>query len=132
MILTNQQVEAASMVREKLLGKAVRPPQPRLDEPGNTADLREILSRPFSDSWAREGLDLRTKSVATMSMLIALGSHEELGKHFVAALRLGITPEEVTELLIHSVGYCGVARAHAAFEKFTEVLRARNSVQSPA
>lgn len=128
MILTSQQVEAASGVRQKLLGSDVRPPSPLADEPANSSDLREILSRPFSDSWAREGLELRIKSIATMSMLIAMGAHDELGKHFVAALRLGITPEEVTELLIHSAGYCGVARAHAAYAKFSDVLRANGAI----
>jgi alkylhydroperoxidase/carboxymuconolactone decarboxylase family protein YurZ len=118
--------EAAAAVREKLLGPGVRPPGPRANEPVNGADLRAILSRPFADSWARDGLDLRTKSYATMSMLIALGAQDELSTHFGAALRVGITPEEITELLIHSAGYCGVVRTNAAYATFSEVLRARD------
>ena len=124
-ILTPGQVEAARTVRARLLGGDVAPPVPSEHEPANAQDLCEILSRPFSDSWARDGLELRSKSIATMSMLIALGAKDELQKHFIAALRLGIEPEEVVELLIHSAGYCGVARAHAAYVEFAEVLAGR-------
>jgi alkylhydroperoxidase/carboxymuconolactone decarboxylase family protein YurZ len=124
-ILTPEQVADAARVRAELFGSDVRRPEPEPGEPGNAPELREILSRPFSDSWARAGLPLRTKSVSTISMLIALGAHDELQKHFVGALRLGISPDEIVELLIHSAGYCGVPRAHAAYQVLLRLLRER-------
>jgi alkylhydroperoxidase/carboxymuconolactone decarboxylase family protein YurZ len=129
-VLTPEQVAAAARVRAELLGTDVRRPEPEPGEPANAPELREILSRPFSDSWARPGLPMRTKSVATISMLIALSAHDELEKHLVGALRLGIAPEELVELLIHSAGYCGVPRAHAAYQVLVRVLRERAPVPS--
>jgi alkylhydroperoxidase/carboxymuconolactone decarboxylase family protein YurZ len=124
-VLTPEQIAAAARIRAELLGSEVHRPEPEPGEPANAPELREILSRPFSDSWARTGLPMRAKSVATMSMLIALGGYDELEKHFVGALRLGITPDEIVELLIHSAGYCGVPRAHAAYQVLVRVLRER-------
>jgi alkylhydroperoxidase/carboxymuconolactone decarboxylase family protein YurZ len=61
----------------------------------------------------------------TLMALIALGRHEELAMHVRGALRNGLTPEEIKEVLLHSAIYCGVPAANSAFAIAQEVLAER-------
>ena len=65
--------------------------------------------------WARDGLDRRTRSAITLSVLTALGRENEIAMHVRAALRHGLTQEEIAEVLIHTAVYAGVPAANAAF-----------------
>lgn len=87
--------------RWRLLGPGFIRLAPQPGELPNAAALREVVGRPFDDVWTRDGLDLRSRSIATMSMLLALGSTDELRIHSEAALRIGITAEELVELVMH-------------------------------
>ena len=73
--------------------------------------------------WGRPGLDLKTRSLCTISALAALGSSRELRTHLRGALRLGISPEELAEIFIQVGGYAGSVRAGTAFE-LTQALLA--------
>jgi 3-oxoadipate enol-lactonase/4-carboxymuconolactone decarboxylase len=77
--------------------------------------------------WTRPGLDRRTRSLITITALIARGHHEELAMHLRAARRNGVTMEEIGETLLQSAIYCGVPDANTAFriarEVFGEELR---------
>jgi alkylhydroperoxidase/carboxymuconolactone decarboxylase family protein YurZ len=55
--------------------------------------------------WAREGLDRRTRSCITLALLATLGHHDELAMHVRAALRNGLTPDEIAEVLLHTSVY---------------------------
>lgn len=66
--------------------------------------------------WARPRLDLKTRSLCTISALAALGSSRELRTHLGGALRLGISPAELAEVFIQVGGYAGSVRAGSAFE----------------
>jgi 4-carboxymuconolactone decarboxylase len=69
---------------------------------------RYIVEFAYGDVWSRPGLDLKTRSLATVSALIALGHCEpELKVHIGGMLRGGWTPEEIIELVIHMVPYVG-------------------------
>jgi 4-carboxymuconolactone decarboxylase len=65
--------------------------------------------------WSRPGLDRRTRSCLTLALLTALRAETELPMHVRAALRLGITPEEIREVLLHTAVYAGVPAANTAF-----------------
>jgi 4-carboxymuconolactone decarboxylase len=65
--------------------------------------------------WARPGLDRRSRSMITLTALIARGRDEELALHIRAALRNGLSREEIKEVLLHTAVYCGVPDANAAF-----------------
>jgi 4-carboxymuconolactone decarboxylase len=83
--------------------------------PSTIDDLgRLVIEHVFADSWARPGLDLRTKSFLTLGFLIAQGSGHALERNFHAALNLGITKEELVEVLIHALAYCGGPRTNEA------------------
>lgn len=72
--------------------------------------------------WAREGLDRRTRSVVTVSMLIALQAHAELKGHVRGALTNGVTPEELREIIMHAAAYCGYPAALSAMRVAREVI----------
>ena len=69
----------------------------------------------WGEVWTRPGLDLRTRSCITVAMLVALNRPEELKIHVRGALRNGVTPDEVKEILLHAAVYCGVPAANDAY-----------------
>ncbi|MFI8595528.1 4-carboxymuconolactone decarboxylase [Microbacterium sp. NPDC078428] len=87
-----------------------------------TADFQDFITRvAWGDVWSRPGLDRRSRSVAVLTALIALGHHEELAMHLRAALRNGLTIDEVKEVILQSAVYCGVPAANTAFRIAGEV-----------
>ena len=72
--------------------------------------------------WTRPGLDRRTRSLITITALVARGHHEELAMHLGAARRNGVTMEEIGETLLQSAIYCGVPDANTAFRVAREVF----------
>jgi len=88
-----------------------------------TADFQDFITRyAWGDVWARPGLDRRTRSAITLTALIALGRDHELAMHVRAALRNGLTPDEIGEVILHSAVYCGVPAANQAFAVAQKVL----------
>jgi 4-carboxymuconolactone decarboxylase len=88
-----------------------------------TADFQELITRyAWGEIWARPGLERRTRSLLTLAMLVALGREEELAMHVRAARRIGVTPDEIKEVFLHSAVYCGVPAANGAFKIAQEVL----------
>jgi 3-oxoadipate enol-lactonase / 4-carboxymuconolactone decarboxylase len=86
-------------------------------------DFQEFITRyAWGEIWTRPGLDRRMRSAITITALVALGHEEELAMHIRAALRNGLTPDEIREVLLHSAIYCGVPAANAAFAVAREVL----------
>lgn len=76
----------------------------------------------FGDVWQRAGLDHRTRSMLTIAMLTALGQQPQLRVHVHGALANGVTKEEIREILVHAIIYCGLPRAVDAFTTAGEVL----------
>ena len=88
-----------------------------------TADFQDLITRyAWGEIWARPGLDLRTRSCITLMALVALGREHELAMHVRAALRNGVTPDEIGEVFLQSAIYCGVPAANGAFAIAQEVL----------
>jgi 4-carboxymuconolactone decarboxylase len=89
-----------------------------------TEDFQDLITRyAWGEIWTRSGLDRRMRSAITMTALVARGHYEELALHVRAALRNGLTPDEIAEVLLHSAIYCGVPAANAAFRVAQAVLR---------
>lgn len=81
-----------------------------------TAEFQEMITRyAWGTIWTRPGLDRRTRSLITITALVARGHHEELAMHVKAAIRNGVTPAEIRETLLQSAIYCGVPDANTAF-----------------
>lgn len=80
----------------------------------------------FEPVWTREGIDLRTRSLVTVSMLIALRAYGELAIHVPAAIRNGATVAEIEEVIYHAAGYAGFPAAVSAREVAQEALAKAN------
>ncbi|MFI1094412.1 alpha/beta fold hydrolase [Streptomyces sp. NPDC020917] len=76
----------------------------------------------WGEVWSRPGLDRRTRSFLTLSVLTALGRLGDLADHTRAALRNGLTPAEIEEALLHTAVYCGLPAAQAAVDAARPVI----------
>jgi 4-carboxymuconolactone decarboxylase len=126
--MPNERETQAREIAARLFADASpNPPASNVGVPESATELtRVIIEHCFTDSWARPGLDFRTKSIITLSFLTALGGAPlELNRHVHAALTNGVTKEEIVELFIHAAAYCGAPRANGAFAIAREVFAER-------
>lgn len=111
----DEHYEQGMRVRREVLGDA-HVDRALADATGFTAPWQEFITRhAWGGVWARDGLDRRTRSAITLSVLTALGRENEIAMHVRAALRHGLSQEEIAEVLIHTAVYAGVPAANAAF-----------------
>lgn len=90
-----------------------------------TAPLQELVTvHAWGNTWQREGISLKTRSIVTVSMLVALGKMHELKIHVRGALNNGVTKEELQEIFLHASVYCGFPAAVDAFRTASEVIDA--------
>ena len=81
-----------------------------------TEDFQDFIARyAWGEIWSRPGLDRRTRSIVTLTALVASGREHELEMHVRAALVNGLTPDEIGEVLLQCAVYCGVPAANGAF-----------------
>ncbi|WP_405843173.1 4-carboxymuconolactone decarboxylase [Streptomyces platensis] len=115
--------EAGIKVRREVLGDAhVDRVEANADD--FTGDFHDFITRyAWGETWTRPGLDRRTRSIITLTALVARGHHDELVLHVRAALRNGLTPTEIKEVLLHTAIYCGVPAANSAFAVAQRVIR---------
>ncbi|MBI1813453.1 MAG: carboxymuconolactone decarboxylase family protein [Deltaproteobacteria bacterium] len=78
----------------------------------------------FGMFWSRPNLDLRSRSLCTVAQLAALGKIDELKGHLMGALNLGITREELIEVLMQTACYAGVPAAVTALNAAADILKA--------
>jgi 3-oxoadipate enol-lactonase/4-carboxymuconolactone decarboxylase len=89
-----------------------------------TAPFQDFITRyAWGDVWTRPGLDRRSRSMITLALLCGLKHENELAMHVRAAIRNGLTPEEITEVFLHTAVYAGVPTANSAFAIAQETLR---------
>jgi 4-carboxymuconolactone decarboxylase len=88
------------------------------------APFQRYLTRvAWGEVWSRPGLDRRTRSCLTLALLTALRAENELPMHVRAAIRHGVTAEEIREVIIHTALYAGIPAANGAFKLVEETLR---------
>ena len=88
-----------------------------------TAPFQDLITRyAWGEIWTRPGLDRRTRSCVTMTVLVAQGHLEELAMHVRAARNNGLTADEIGEVLLQTAIYCGAPAANAAFAVAQRVL----------
>jgi 4-carboxymuconolactone decarboxylase len=99
---------------------------------------KNAFSEPFQDLitryawgeiWSRPGLPRHTRSLLTLSMMIALNRGDEFRMHVRAALNNKVTREEIQEVLLQSAIYCGVPAANTAFHIAQEVFAEIDAVK---
>ena len=103
--------KAGEKVRRAVLGDK------RVDETMKAPDdfarpLMEITPEfAWGQIWTREGIDRRTRSFMNLAMLSALNRPHELAVHIRGALNNGLTREEIQEVFLHVLAYCGAPAA---------------------
>ncbi|MGI5358248.1 4-carboxymuconolactone decarboxylase [Streptomyces sp. CA-252508] len=114
--------DAGMKVRREVLGDAhVDRAMAAADD--FSGDFQELITRyAWGEVWTREGLDRRTRSAVTLTALVAGGHLDELAFHTRAALRNGLSPAEIKEVLLQTAVYCGVPAANSAFRVARRVI----------
>ncbi|GAA3874429.1 alpha/beta fold hydrolase [Streptomyces lacrimifluminis] len=117
------QYDAGMKVRREVLGDAhVDRALAQADE--FSGDFQDFVTRyAWGEIWNRPGLDRRSRSCVTLTALVAGGHLDELAFHTRAALRNGLTPVEIREVLLQAAVYCGVPAANSAFRVAQQVIR---------
>jgi 3-oxoadipate enol-lactonase/4-carboxymuconolactone decarboxylase len=121
--------DAGLKVRREVLGDG------HVDEALAAADdfsgeFQELTTRyTWGEIWARPGLDRRMRSSVTLTALVAGGHLDELAAHTRAALRNGLTADEIKEVLLQVAVYCGMPAANAAFKVAQRVIREETTPQ---
>jgi 4-carboxymuconolactone decarboxylase len=88
-----------------------------------TEPFQDFITRyAWGDVWSRPGLSRAERSMITLAMLAALQHENELAMHVRAALRNGLTPEQIQEVLLQVAVYAGVPAANRAFAVAQRVL----------
>ncbi|MFE1798741.1 MULTISPECIES: bifunctional 3-oxoadipate enol-lactonase/4-carboxymuconolactone decarboxylase PcaDC [unclassified Streptomyces] len=121
--------DAGLKVRREVLGDAhVDRALAQADE--FSGDFQEFITRyAWGEIWDRPGLDRRSRSCVTLTALVAGGHLDELAFHTRAALRNGLTPVEIKEVLLQAAVYCGVPAANSAFKVAQQVIREETTPQ---
>ena len=98
------------------------------------------FSRPYQEAvteycwgaiWNRPGLDRKTRSLLNLAMLTALNREDEFRLHVRAAFRNGVTRDEIREVLLQAMIYCGVPAANSAFKQAREVFAEMAREEAP-
>ena len=114
--------EAGMAVRREVLGDA-HVDRAVAGTTDLTRDFQELITEyAWGSIWTRPGLDRRSRSLITLTALVARGHHEELAMHVRAARTNGLSVEEIKECLLQTAIYCGVPDANTAFRIAQRVL----------
>lgn len=120
--MTDERLDAGFRVRREVLGD-VHVDRAVAGTDAFTADFQDFITRyAWGSVWTRPGLDRRTRSAITLAMLAALRAEDELAMHVRAAVRNGLSREEIAEVLLQVGVYAGVPAANTAFAVARRVL----------
>jgi 4-carboxymuconolactone decarboxylase len=86
---------------------------------------RMALEFAFAETWGRPGLDRKSRSMVVIGALIAQGKPDELRNHIRAGLNNGITVDELEQIILQTIPYCGFPAASQALEAAAVVLKER-------
>jgi 4-carboxymuconolactone decarboxylase len=88
-----------------------------------TDAFQDFITRfAWGEIWSRPGLPKETRSMLTLAMMVALNRPDELRMHLRAAKNVGVTPEQIQEVLLQSAIYCGLPAANSAFHIAMEIF----------
>jgi len=114
--------ERGMQVRREVLGDA-HVDRAAARTTGFTAPFQDLITRyAWGEVWARPGLSRAERSIITLTALAALRQEEELALHVRGAVRNGLTPEQISEVLLQVAVYAGVPAANRAFAVAQRVL----------
>lgn len=98
-----------------------------------TAAFQDFATRTaWGDIWDRPGLSRRERSIATLASLTTGGHENEIAMHVRAALRNGLTRDEIAEVLLHTALYAGLPASNSALAIMREVFAERDAASDSA
>jgi len=113
--------EGLSVRREVLGSEHVDRSLERLND--FNRDFQDMITRyAWGELWSRPGLPRNTRSILTLGLMFALNRMDEFRMHVRAAVRNGVSREEIKEVLLQVAIYCGVPAANSAFHAAEEVF----------
>jgi 3-oxoadipate enol-lactonase/4-carboxymuconolactone decarboxylase len=118
----DERARRGEVVRRAVLGDA-HVDRARAGATAFSAPFQDLVNRfPWGDLWTRPGLSLRERSIVTLTVLAALHHDRELAMHVVAALRNGLTAEQIREVLLHVGAYAGIPATNRALAVAEQAL----------
>ncbi|WP_298300642.1 carboxymuconolactone decarboxylase family protein [uncultured Erythrobacter sp.] len=101
--MTDDRQEKARAIVEQLWGKGAASGNDGNDDPFRGVALEHL----FGEIWPRPGLAIRDRSLITVAALLVLGREKQFALHLRGALNVGVTPEEIEEMMVHLAYYGG-------------------------
>jgi 4-carboxymuconolactone decarboxylase len=129
--MTDARYDEGMRVRREVLGDDHVDRATASTTPFTEAFQEFIVQSAWGTIWNRPGLDRRTRSAITLAVLTALRAENEIPMHVRAALRHGLSSEEIAEILLHTAVYAGIPAAGAAFALAQQTL-ADDGLDGPA
>lgn len=121
--MTTNTYDAGLAIRHAMFGADVTDRQIAEASPFVRPVQDLVTEQCFGEVWSRPGLDRKTRSLATLCMLIGMGRSHELAIHVKGAVANGVTAQELSELIRHAAVYCGVPAAVGAAYTTDAALR---------
>lgn len=119
----NQELyEQGQQLRRRILGDAyVDAAQSRTTD--FNRPFQELIAQyVWGTLWSRPGLDHRTRALINIGMLTAMGRTEEVKIYLRAAPNVGVTRDDVREVLMQAAVYCGIPAALDSFRVAEQVF----------
>jgi 4-carboxymuconolactone decarboxylase len=120
--MTDARYDEGMRVRREVLGDDHVDRATASTTPFTEAFQEFIVQSAWGTIWNRPGLDRRTRSAVTLAVLTALRAENEIPMHVRAALRHGLSSDEIAEILLHTAVYAGIPAAGAAFALAQQTL----------
>jgi 4-carboxymuconolactone decarboxylase len=125
----DERYDAGMQVRRSVLGDA-HVDQSLANRSEVTEAFQNFITRyAWGEIWTRDGLPRHTRSMLTISMMVALNRSEELALHLRAAKNNGVTREQIKEVLLQTAIYCGVPAANSAFRLADQIFREEDAAK---
>jgi len=112
------------MCRRAMFGPAAVPRTRFADTSDFMWPMQDYVTRKcFGETWTRPILNRKTRSLITLAMLVAMARPHEIAVHVRGAIANGVSKEELSELMLHSIIYCGIPKAVEGFRTAQGVLK---------
>ena len=122
----SERFEAGMKVRRAVLGDA-HVDRTLAKRSAFNDEFQNLITRhAWGEIWTRPGLPRHTRSLLTLSMMVALNRADEFKLHVRAAFNNGVTREQIKEVLLQTAIYCGLPAANTAFHWAEEVFEQMN------
>jgi 4-carboxymuconolactone decarboxylase len=125
----NERYERGQALRREVLGDAYVDAAARKTNDFNRPFQELIAEYVWGGVWSRPGIDRRTRAMINLGMLTAMGRTEEVKIYLRAAPNIGLTRDDVREVLMQTAIYCGIPAALDSFRAAQEVFDEQDAVQ---